>query len=67
MNWNQVPEFENSATSHDENPFAGSKSHSTGKLSVKLPSDEWLCQKLENSNVSCLRVTLLAEVMPMDC
>ena len=35
-----------------DNPFAGSRVKATGKLSVKLPVDEWLCKKLEKLNVT---------------
>ena len=36
----------------DDNPFAGSRVKTTGKVSVKLPVDEWLCKKLEKLNVT---------------
>ena len=51
MNWKQVPEFESSAESHD-NPIGGSRSLSTGKLSVKLPPGEFLCWKLGKLNLT---------------
>ena len=36
----------------DDNPFAGSRVKTTGKVSVKLPVDEWLCKQLEKLNVT---------------
>ena len=51
MGWSLVPEFESAASFQDYNPFASSRSHSTSKISVKLPSDTWLCQKLEKLNL----------------
>ena len=36
--WHQVPEFLSSASWQDDNPFAGPRSQSTGKVSVKLIS-----------------------------
>ena len=50
MNWHHIPDCDNSAASMDDNPFAGSRVKTTGK--VKLPVDEWLCKKLEKLNVT---------------
>ena len=36
IGWNQVPEFETSASSLGDDPFAISRSHSAGKISVQL-------------------------------
>ena len=36
----------------DDNPFAGARVKTTGKVSVKLPVDEWLCRKLEKLNLT---------------
>ena len=52
MGWHQVPEFESSASSQDDNPFAGLRTQTTGKVPVKLPSDEWLCRKIEKLNIT---------------
>ena len=41
MGWHQLPEFESAASSQDDNSFACP--HATSKISVKLPSDDWLC------------------------
>ena len=49
MGWHQIPEFDN-VPSADDNPFAGSKVQPTGKVSVKLPVDNWLCRKMEKLN-----------------
>ena len=51
MNWHHIPDYDNSAASMD-NPFAGSRVKTTGKVSVKLPVNEWLCKKLEKLNVT---------------
>ena len=51
MGWHKVPEFE-SVSSSDDNPFAGSRIQPTGKVSVKLPVDDWLCKKMEKLNLT---------------
>ena len=51
MGWHKVPEFE-SVSSCDDNPFAGSCIQPTGKVSVKLPVDDWLCKKMEKLNLT---------------
>ena len=50
MSWNDIPEFDFTASSQDDNPFTGSKTSHTGKVSVKVPVDEWLCRKFEKLN-----------------
>ena len=52
MGWHHIPEYDNSAASMDDNPFAGSRVKTTGKVSVQLPVDEWLCKKMEKLNVT---------------
>ena len=51
MGWHKVPEFE-SVSSSDDNPFAGSHVQPTGKVSVKLPVDDWLCKKMDKLNLT---------------
>ena len=50
MGWHQIPEFD-SVSSADDNPFAGSRVQPTGKVSVKILVDNWLCRKMENLNL----------------
>ena len=52
MGWHQIPDYDSAASSLDDNPFAGSRTKPTGKVSVKLPVDEWLCRKFERLNVT---------------
>ena len=51
MGWHKVPEFE-SVSSSDDNPFGGSRVQPTGKVSVKLPVDDWLCKKMDKLNLT---------------
>ena len=50
MGWHQIPDFDSASSSLDDNPFASSRVKPTGKVSVKLPVDEWLCRKYERLN-----------------
>ena len=47
MGWNQVPEFDSASSSQNDNPFAGTRPQEPGKVSVKVPVDDWLCRKFE--------------------
>ena len=51
IGWNQVSEFDLSSPL-DANPFAGTRSQPTGKVSVKVPVDELLYQKMEKLNMT---------------
>ena len=52
MAWNDIPEFDSASSSQDDNPFTGSRASQTGKVSVKVPVDEWLCHKFEKLNLT---------------
>ena len=52
MGWHQIPDYDHSSYSQDDNPFAGSRTKPAGKVSVRLPVDEWLCRKFERLNVT---------------
>ena len=52
MNWHKVPEFETVSSTADDNPFAGERAKPTGKVSVKLPVDNWLCRKMSSLNLT---------------
>ena len=52
IGWHQIPDYDSTSSSLDDNPFAGSQAKLTGKMSVKLPVDEWLCKKFEKLNVT---------------
>ena len=51
MDWHQIPDFDG-VSSADNNPVAGSRAPPTGKVSVKLPVDNWLCRKIEKLNLT---------------
>ena len=52
MNWHSVPGFETVSSTADDNPFAGARVQPTGKVSVKLPVDDWLCRKMSSLNLT---------------
>ena len=42
MGWYQIPDFDTSSSSLDDDLFAGARAQPTWKISIKLPADEWL-------------------------
>ena len=52
MAWNDIPEFDSASSGQDDNSFTGNKSSQTGKVSVKVPVNEWLCVKFEKLNIT---------------
>ena len=52
MGWNQIPDIESTTATGDDNPFAGPRSQPVGKVSVRLPTDDWLCNKMAKLNVT---------------
>ena len=52
MNWSHIPDIDSGTTTSEDNPFAGPKMHTPGKVSVNLPTDEWLCKKMSKLNLT---------------
>ena len=52
MGWTHIPDVDSNAGTSDDNPFAGPKLQTPGKVSVQLPMDEWLCKKLSKLNLT---------------
>ena len=46
IGWSHIPDLDTSATTSDDNPFAGPKTQVPGKVSVQMPTDDWLFRKL---------------------
>ena len=69
MGWSHIPDMDSSNPS-DDNPFAGPKAPAPSKISVQMPTEDWLCQKLSKLNLNMIerypsRVTE-AGSLPMD-
>ena len=52
MKWSHIPDIDSGATTSEDNPFSGPKMHTPGKVSVTLPTDEWLCKKMSKLNLT---------------
>ena len=50
MGWIHIPDT--TAGSSDHNPFAGPRLQTPGKVSVQLPTYEWLCRKFAKLNLT---------------
>ena len=44
--------MDSTASTSDDNPFAGPKTVTPGKVSVKMPTEDWLCRKLAKLNLT---------------
>ena len=51
MGWSRMPDVDSSNPS-DDNPFAGPKAPAPSKVSVQMPTEEWLCKKLSKLNIT---------------
>ena len=51
MGGSHVPDIDSSNPS-DDNPFAGPKAPAPSKVSVQMPTEDWLCRKLAKLNVT---------------
>ena len=55
MSWDHIPDIDSGTTTSEDNPFAGPKLHTPGKVSVNLPTDEWLCRKMSKLNITLVQ------------
>ena len=53
MGWTRVPDVDSSNPS-DDNPFAGPKAPVPNKVSVQMPTEEWLCKNLSKLNLTLI-------------
>ena len=69
MGWSHIPEVDSSNPS-DDNPFAGPKAPAPSKISVQMPTEDWLCRKLSKPNLTMTEGypsrTTEAGSLPMD-
>ena len=52
MGWTHILDIDSNAGSSDDNPFAGPKMQTPGKVFVQLPTDKWLCRKPAKLNLT---------------
>ena len=52
MGWYHIQEIDTATSKSEDNPFAGPKAQPTGKVSVTMPMDEWLCSKMGKLNLT---------------
>ena len=48
MGWTHIPDIDVA----EDNPFAAPKQQPVGKVSVTLPTDDWLCRKMDGRNLT---------------
>ena len=51
MGWTHIQDLEYSPTSRTDNPWTGHRSQPVGKVSILLPPEDWLCNKMQNMNL----------------
>ena len=58
MGWSNIPDMDSSNTVSGDNPFSSLKVPVPGKVSVQMPTEDWLCKKLSKLNLIWLKVIL---------
>ena len=52
MGWSHVPDVDSALANSEDNPFAAPKQQPAGKISVQLPTDDWLYRKMDRLNLT---------------
>ena len=52
MGWSDIPDLDSANTGSDDNPFSGPKAVTPGKVSVQMPTEDWLCKKIGKLNLT---------------
>ena len=51
MGWSHIPDIDSTSSNAEDNPFSTPKQQPAGKISVNLPTNDWLCRKMNKLNV----------------
>ena len=52
MGWSDIPDIDSTNTASDDNPFSGPKAATPGKVSIQMPTEDWLCKKVAKLNLT---------------
>ena len=52
MSWSHIPDMNSTTNTSEDNPFASPKTAVPGKVSVQMPTEDWLCRKLAKLNIT---------------
>ena len=52
MGWSDIPDLDSADTASDDNPFSGPKAATPEKMSVQMPTEDWLCKKIAKLNLT---------------
>ena len=55
MGWTHILDIDSTASSAEDNPFAAPKQQPVGKVSVNLPTDNWLYRKMDGLNLTLVQ------------
>ena len=54
MGWSDIPDLDSTNTASDDNPFSGPEAATPGKVSVQMPTEDWLCKKIAKLNLTLI-------------
>ena len=52
MGWSNIPDLDSANNASDDNPFSGPKASVPDKVSVQMPTEDWLCKKISKLNLT---------------
>ena len=55
MDWSHIPDIDSTSSNAEDNRFSAPKQQPAGKISVNLPTDDWLCRKMDRLNVTLVQ------------
>ena len=58
MGWSNIPDLDSANTASDDNPLSGPKATIPGKVSVQMPTEDWLCKNISKLNLTVPPVVL---------
>ena len=55
MGWSHIPNIDSTSSNAEDNPFSAPKQQPAGKISVNLPTDDWLRRKMNKLNLTLVQ------------
>ena len=55
IGWSRILDMDSITSRAEDNPFVAPKEQPAGKISVNLPTDDWLCRKMDSLNLTLVQ------------
>ena len=63
MGWSNIPDLNSATTGPDDNLFSEPKASVPGKVSVQMPTEDWLCKELSKLDITLVEGLMMDQFL----